>query len=179
MRTASGIVTLAAAAAVAMLAGCSGSAPALTAEQQALLQQTQDRAEIEALMWRYVRALDTSNADAYAAVFTEDGRFSGAGIGSIEGREALHGMVADLKVSREERAARGEVSRQTYHGIANHWIEFTGPDSAIFHSYWMTMFAGTGNEFNAGVAAVGRGADEVVRVDGQWLIRVRNVLPTD
>src|ERR1043165_6651773 len=37
--------------------------------------EAQDRAEIEGLMWHYVRALDTHDADAYAKVYTEDGVF--------------------------------------------------------------------------------------------------------
>jgi hypothetical protein len=37
--------------------------------------EARDRAEIEELMWRYARALDTLNADAYAAVYTPDGQF--------------------------------------------------------------------------------------------------------
>ena len=34
-----------------------------------------DRAEIEELMWRYTRALDSCDRTAYAAAYTGDGRF--------------------------------------------------------------------------------------------------------
>jgi hypothetical protein len=37
--------------------------------------EAQDRAQIEKLMWQYVRALDTENPDAYAATYTPDGQF--------------------------------------------------------------------------------------------------------
>ena len=37
--------------------------------------EARDRAEIEALMWRYARALDTSNAEAYASAYAPDGQF--------------------------------------------------------------------------------------------------------
>ena len=43
------------------------------ADDAAILREAQDRTAIEALMWRYVRALDSMDADGYAAVFTEDG----------------------------------------------------------------------------------------------------------
>ena len=43
------------------------------------------RAAIEALMWRYVRALDTLDPEAYAGVFTEDGTF-GSGSQQRKGR---------------------------------------------------------------------------------------------
>jgi len=35
-----------------------------------VLRETRDRADIEDLMWRYTRALDTSDGDAYAATYT-------------------------------------------------------------------------------------------------------------
>ena len=40
-----------------------------------VIQEMRDRLEIEDLMWRYARALDTNNADAYAAIYTPDGSF--------------------------------------------------------------------------------------------------------
>ena len=40
-----------------------------------VLREARDRAEIEDLMWRYARALDTGNGEAYAAVYTPDGQF--------------------------------------------------------------------------------------------------------
>lgn len=144
-----------------------------------LLQEMKDRAEIEALMWRYVRALDTLDADAYAAVFTEDGAF-GSGQNQQKGRAALHKMVSDLKKSRAEREAKGEPkSPAMYHSIFNHTIEFRDRDHATYHSYWATLFAGSGQETPPRVAAVGRGVDELVRVNGQWLIKSRNVAPQD
>jgi hypothetical protein len=35
----------------------------------------QDRIAIEQLMWDYIRALDSGNAEAYAALFAPDGQF--------------------------------------------------------------------------------------------------------
>ncbi len=53
-----------------------------------VLREARDRAEIEELMWRYARALDTGDGDAYAAVYTPDGQF-GTGANATKGREAL------------------------------------------------------------------------------------------
>jgi hypothetical protein len=66
------------------------------ADDAAVLREAQDRTAIEALMWRYVRALDSMDADGYAAVFTEDGSF-GSGNTQRKGRADLKAMVADLK----------------------------------------------------------------------------------
>lgn len=45
--------------------------------------ETKDRAEIEALMWHYARALDSGDGDAYAATYTVDGQSLRPGAGSI------------------------------------------------------------------------------------------------
>lgn len=144
-----------------------------------VLREANDRAEIQELMWRYVRALDTLDAAAYAQVFTEDGVF-GSGANATEGREALRKMVNDLKQGRVEREARGEAgSPPMYHVITNSHIEFVDADHARYHSYWMTVFGAAGADSPPRVAAAGRGIDELVRVDGQWLIETRNVAPQD
>ncbi len=161
--------------ALVAVAGCSGGGG--NAADPALA-RAQDRWQIEELLWRYARTLDTADADGYAAVFTEDGYFD-AGAIRLEGREALHKFVADLKASRAQRAANGEPPGGTLHMTANHHIEFTGPDSATIHSYWVTMFPPAGAENPARVGAVGRAEDQLVRVDGQWLIKARNVAPGD
>jgi uncharacterized protein (TIGR02246 family) len=144
-----------------------------------ILRQTQDRADIHALMWSYVRALDTLNENAYVEVFTPDGTF-GSGTNSTKGRDALRKMVTDLQKSRAEREAKGEPKQPAmHHIITNAHIEFIDKDHARFHSYWMTVFAGAPNTQPPRVAAAGRGIDEVVRVNGKWLIRSRNVAPQD
>jgi uncharacterized protein (TIGR02246 family) len=149
------------------------------ADDADILREARDRAEIQALMWRYVRALDTLDGDAYAAVFTEDGQF-GAGENATKGRDALRQMVAGLASGRAAREAAGEPpSPPMYHVITNSHIEFAGEDEARYHSYWMTVFGAAGQDTPPRVAAAGRGIDELVRVNGRWLIRSRNVAPQD
>lgn len=120
-------------------------------------------------MWKYARALDTSDAAAYASVYTEDGQF-GVGENATKGREALHNMIAAF--------ARGRNSDnpppQLYHMTADTWIEFIDDTHARHHSYWLTMRSASGDT-PAGVAAVGVGVDELVKVDGEWLIQIRNI----
>ncbi|MGD2166842.1 MAG: nuclear transport factor 2 family protein [Gammaproteobacteria bacterium] len=149
-----------------------------SADDADTLRQMQDRVEIEALMWRYVRALDTFDADAYASVFTEDGQF-GNGPNATKGRAALRTMIANLKSGREERAASGETVAPLQHVIANSRLEFINNDEALFHSYWMTVGGSTGSGTRPNILASGRGVDHLVRVNGQWLIRNRDVAPDD
>lgn len=154
-----------------------GSSAAL-ADDADTLREMQARIEIEDLMWRYVRALDTFDPDAYASVFTMDGQF-GSGQNAAKGRAALREMVANLRQGREDRAARGEAVAPLNHVIANSKLELISENEAIFHSYWMTVGGSTGPGTTPNVLASGRGVDHLVRVDGQWLIASRNVAPED
>ena len=140
--------------------------------------EARDRAEIEALMWRYVRALDTTNAEAYASVFTADGQF-GTGANATKGRAALTKMVADMKDRATAAAAKGETRPAMYHVITNPYLEFVDKDRARMHAYWMTVFGAAGQSTPPRVAAAGRSVDELVRVNGKWLIQSRNVAPQD
>ena len=152
--------------------------PAFAADAD-VIREAKDRAEIEKLMWDYARALDTGNADAYAAVYTPDGAF-----GDTKGTAALKKMVTDLNKSREERKAKGEALWGTLHMTANHYIEFIDKDHAKIHNYWLTAFVPPPVKQGEArpeqrVPFTGRGVDELVRVNGKWLIKSRNVAPKD
>lgn len=141
--------------------------PELTAQRFA------DRTAIEQLMWDYVRAADTTNADKYVQVFTEDGSFL-----NVKGRDALHKMISDMGKSLAERRASGARSGDMHHVMSNQHIEFVSDTHAKVHYYWMTVFGGpAGQEPPPSVAAVGRGLDDVVKINGKWLIKSRNVSP--
>lgn len=139
-------------------------------------QQEKDRHEIEALMWRYARALDTLNADAYVANYTADGQFI-AGANPTAGADALRKMIVDLRTNREEREKKGEAQAPMYHMEMNTYVEFTAKDRARHHSYWQTVFGAVGRGGQVRVAAAGHGVDDLVKVNGKWLIKIRNVSP--
>ena len=139
--------------------------------------QAKHRTEIEALMWRYVRALDSLDADAYASVYTEDGEFL-AGPTPTKGTAALKKMVVGIKANQAARREKGEVIGPMYHVILNHRVEFVGDDQARYHAYWMTMFGPAKQGDQPRVAAVGQSVDALVRVNGKWLIKSRNVRAT-
>jgi len=131
----------------------------------ALADRADDKEAIEALMWRYARALDTFNPDAYAAVYTEDGQF-GVGENATKGRAALRRMIAAFN-EREGGPPR------LLHMTNDTWIEFIDDTHARHHSYWVTMGLGSADTPTRVVAA-GVGVDDLVKIDGEWLIRVRN-----
>lgn len=172
MRYLSYVLGLALVAMVALVVGRDG---VKAADSEAL--QAKHRAEIETLMWRYVRALDTLDPDAYAAAYTEDGEFL-AGPTPTKGTSALKKMVADLKAGQAARREKGEAIGPMYHVITNSRVEFIGSDQARYHAYFMTVFGPAKQGDQPRVAAVGQSVDALVRVNGKWLIKSRNVRAT-
>lgn len=141
-----------------------------------VMREARDRAEIDALMWHYVHALDSLDENAYAANYTPDGSFK-AGKSVSEGMQALKKIITDVKQRRVEQEAKGEKPPQLYHVITNEYIEFVDKDHARIHSYWQTLFEPADPKVRPQVAAAGRGIDEVVRYKGHWLIKNRDVMP--
>ena len=138
-----------------------------------------DRAEIEELMWRYARALDTGDGAAYAATYTVDGQF-GAGATATKGREALKKMVDGIREQQAAAKAKGEPARPPmYHMETNTWIEFIDKDHARYHAYYLTVFGAGGQNVPPRVAAAGRSVNHLERVNGKWLIKLRDVAPQD
>ena len=143
-----------------------------------VLREARDRAEIEDLMWRYARALDTGNGEAYAAVYTPDGQF-GTGANATKGTEALKRLAGGQPRTPAPGAAAAPARPPMYHMHANHAITFTDKDHARFDAYYLTARAAGGQDQPLQVLAVGRSVDELVRLNGKWLIQVRNVAPTN
>ena len=131
-----------------------------------ILQRAKDREAIEQLMWRYARALDGADAETYASLYTADGQFS-AGANPTKGREALKKMITPPPAGRPPM----------YHMTANHQLTFVDKDHVRIDAYYITMVAAAGRETPSRVAGVGRSIDELERVNGQWLIKSRNVAP--
>ena len=143
-----------------------------------VLRETRDRAEIEELMWRYARALDTNDPEGYASAYTPDGQF-GTGANATKGRDALKKMVDGLRQRAAEAKAKGETRPPMFHMTANERIQFTDKDHARIDAYYITAVAAAGDKVPLRVVSVGRSVDELVRLNGQWLIKTRNVAPQD
>ena len=94
-----------------------------------------------------------------------------------QGRDALKKMIAGYASLRRvhSRLPRGRRCTHT----ANHQLVFTDKDHARIDAYHITMVAGAGRETPPRVAGVGRSIDQLERVNGQWLIKSRNVAPMD
>jgi len=134
--------------------------------------ETRDRNEIEALMWKYTRALDKGDGTTYASTYTEDGQF-GTGANATKGREALTKLVV-------RQPAAGEAARAPlYHMELNHWIEFADKDHARYHAYYLTVSGAMGREMPPRIVAAGQSLDTMERIKGKWLLKTRDVSASD
>ena len=138
-----------------------------------LLTELQDRVEIEALVARYVTALDTLDADAYANVFTENAEFDVAGT-VYQGRAAIRAIVTDLQASRDRDQAAGTPTAALYHVMSNTSIEIIDDDEARHSSYAQTVRAAENGQFIVGF--MGRYDDVIVKREGRWQILSRKLV---
>ena len=148
-----------------------GASVALVGEDNTV-RETRDRNDIEALMWKYTRALDKGDGATYASTYTADGQFV-AGANATKGREALSKLVV-------RQPAAGEPARPPlYHMELNHWIEFVDKDHARYHAYYLTVSGAMGRDVQPRIVAAGQSLDTMERVKGKWLLTTRDVSAKD
>lgn len=127
-----------------------------------------DRLAIVELIARYNWAIDTRDADAFAATFTADGAFVDSGEEPIRGPEQLRGMVA--AIAQSPRAAGLQ------HWTANLVVLEAAGDRAVVKAYMMgPLDAGEG----AGVGVVGFYVDTLVKASDGWRFEQRCWQPWD
>jgi uncharacterized protein (TIGR02246 family) len=133
--------------------------------------RAEDRAQIENLMWNYSRALYTQNPDSYAALYAPDGQF-GTGSNAVKGRDALKKMIVNLK---QHLAGQQPV----YVMDVNTSVGFPDRDHAHLEAYWLEVSPRTGPSVPARVVNAGREVEELERINGQWLLKLRDAAPKD
>jgi len=145
---------------------------------EATVQNYLDRQAIETTLVRYSTGLDTFDADVYASAFTEDAEFQLEGK-VHHGRDEIRKIITDMKASRAERAADADPSNDPppsmHHVMTNAVIDIVSADTARHHCYWMTVSGGP-EMYNFRIAAQGAYEDELVKRDGQWLIKRRKII---
>jgi uncharacterized protein (TIGR02246 family) len=111
-----------------------------------------DKDEIRELCARYCLYFDQRAVTEWAACYTDDGEFIGAGQ-HLKGRRAMEHFLAGLATDTRHRFT------------ANHVIDLDG-DRAVCHSSVLLLDRGE-------IASSGRTVDELTRVDGAWKIARR------
>ena len=82
-------------------------------------------------------------------------------------------MVSDAGQKMEEDKKSGKKMERMNHVVTNTHIEFIDKDHARYYAYWMGVFT------SGAVSSAGREVSELVKMNGKWLISVRDVDPKD
>lgn len=145
------------------------------------LQALADRLEIQDVVGaRYAMALDSSDAQAYAALFTEDAFLSVAGR-PFQGRKVIADMIVNSKkrlAALDSRPASlpGRRWGPVRHVVTNFVINITG-NTATSNSYSTEIGSNGRDEKQHGnpqsIMNVCRYEDNLVKQDGKWLIARR------
>ena len=128
----------------------------------------EDKIEIQELIMRYNRAIDSRNAEAWVDTFTPDGVFESLKVGTFSGADELLVMARAFWTEPEYEAWRG----------GQHWtsmpiIEGKGDAATVF--CYHLMFMPRGDENVALIMAAHE--DDVVRWRGSWRFQRRRVRP--
>ncbi|HEU4627635.1 MAG TPA: nuclear transport factor 2 family protein [Steroidobacteraceae bacterium] len=132
-----------------------------------------DRAEIENLSVRYMVAVDAGDIETVMAAWAEDGVLEWVR-GVERGKAAIRKAMSNFGGARHQEIPDGATSRpRTHHQIVNHVIDVNG-NTAKSTAYW---FAITNNTPQKDVQLLyfGHYEDELVKVNGKWLFKVRKV----
>ena len=132
----------------------------------------EDRIAVEDVMARYVWAVDSLDADGYAAVFTDDAVIDSNGSIS-RGHAEIRKIVTSLIQRRDDNKAKGLPTSNLYHMTSNVRITFSKPGEALHQSYWQTVRRDKDGHMIA--AAMGRSEDRLVKRNGTWLIQSRKL----
>ena len=139
--------------------------PKAGSEELTMSGMLEDEKAIRDLMSRYCFLVDRvpeRDADAFSAMFTEDGVWNSASLGKrADGRKQLRDFISE--VYRSDAIYR--------HLIANAIITIDG-DRAAAHSYVHVSNLATGTPVCFMIAFYD---DELVKQNGKWLFKARNV----
>ncbi len=149
--------------ALILMPAMAGLAQPRTGSIEARLQRVEDELAIRRVLVDYAAFLDGRNYDAYAALFTADGEWTGGG-GSFKGQPAIRAMLANVL------GPAGAENGSNFHLITNPRIDLDGDRARATSRYLFVMRAPDGRPQPS---LAGIYTDDLVRVDGKWKIRRR------
>jgi ketosteroid isomerase-like protein len=139
----------------------------------ALAGYADDRAEIENLSNRYMVAVDAGDIETVMSTWAEDGVLEWVN-GVERGKAAIRKAMSNFGGARKVEIPEGATSRpRTRHQIINHVIDVNG-NTAKTIAYWFALTNSTPQK-DVQLLYFGHYEDELVRVNGKWLFKVRKV----
>ena len=121
-----------------------------------------DKMAIKELFGRYALAIDTGDAEGWAAVFTENGQYELFG-NTTKGRPAIRDAIAGRP--------SGDARPHSQHRMANHVIEIDGDKAHSMCEFCVIAE----RQMRIDTIVAGFYEDDLERVEGQWLIARRQI----
>lgn len=154
----------------AALGSLPGLAPAQDAQRSSYRGTAEDFAEINQLFARYSVALDTRDAEGWAALFTRDGMFRAAQF-CAAGREQVAAIVKNMG------GGAAVVGRPTSHHVSNVGpIVYIDRDNATVQSFLMVVGDVSRDRAGGGITVTAIYEDRLEREGGRWLFADRLVI---
>jgi len=126
-----------------------------------------DYTAIQTLIVKYAHVYDSRDIEGYVGIFTEDAQFTFNGT-TLNGRDDIRAFI-----TRAANTPPANPDIHSYHSISNTLIEFVSDTEAHHRSYWQIFSAPTGGPVTVG--SIGVYEDTIVKQNGQWLIKKRNI----
>ena len=145
-----------------------------TLEQRVKL--LEDKEEIRQLYSRYMHYLDHRDMVKYSECFTEDGIVL-ADQGKWEGRAAMQKMFEPKPVPAGQTPK--PVVEEMTHMATDVVIEVNGDTARAWGKYFAFFRATPGKRDRAVVSGIGGYNDYLVRVNGEWKFKKREILKED
>ena len=151
-----------------MVADCPAEGSGASRSLGERLRALEDEREIRDLIVRYAQCLDARDHRGYALLFARDGRWSGR-MGDATGPEAIEAMLVEGIGPTPE----GFRNTRNFHLMSNILIQVDG-NTATAESR-LVYFARSAEARPVPMLA-GRYFDELVREDGRWRFKFRQVI---
>jgi hypothetical protein len=133
-----------------------------------------DREAIEATLERYTRGLDRLDAELYVSSFAPNGVLMIYAT-KHQGSDALRKIIAEEARLRQSQRDLGQPPRTLFHLESNSTIEFSSPVHALHRAYWLTASRAGDKPEGLTLLGVGSSSDELQKIDGRWLITLREI----
>lgn len=132
-----------------------------TADEIARLRRLLTEDDIRNVKLLYSQLMDAGRIDELAEIFTEDAVCVFGKFGEWHGRDEIRSNFANV----DEKHHEG-IPFYAMHATTNHWVEVTGPDTAIGRSYLIDLVT----RVEQPIVILGVYDETYRRVDGSWLI---------
>lgn len=157
---------------MALLVGLPGTAIAQSkaGSLEARLERVEAQLAIQRIQIDYAGFLDSRDYTHYVELFTPDAEWQNAR-GSHKGREAIRKMLTML-------GPEGAENRSNFHLITNSRIDVNGSTATATSRY---LFVMRGPDGSPRPSLTGIYTDDLVRLDGKWMIKRRiadDIMPT-